>query len=53
MELGWPYSQLRKQGNNIAKKELDWNPYGKRSTGRPRGSLRKVKENDEERSGMT
>ena len=49
----WIGHTLRKEGNTITKKALDWNPQGKRSRGRPRGSWRRIREDDVRRSGMT
>ena len=49
----WIGHTLRKPGNSITKKALDWNPQGKRSRGRPRGTWRRVIENDVQRSGKT
>ena len=49
----WIGHTLRKSGNSITKRALDWNPQGKRSRGRPRGTWRRVRENDVCRSGKT
>ena len=49
----WIGHALRKPGSSITRKALDWNPQGKRSRGRPRGTWRRVRENDVQRSGKT
>ena len=49
----WIGHTLRKPVNNITRKALDWNPQGKRSRGRPRGTWRRVRESDVLRSGQT
>ena len=48
----WIGHTLRKPGCTT-RKVLDWNPQGKRSRGRPRGTWRRVTENDVQRSGKT
>ena len=48
----WIGHTLRKPGSTT-RKVMDWNPQGKRSRGRPRGTWRRVTENDVQRSGMT
>ena len=47
----WIGHTLRKSDSSITKKALDWNPQGKRSRGRPRGTWRRVMNEDIERSG--
>ena len=42
----WIGHTLRKTGNSITKKALDWNPQGKRSRGRPRSTWKRVVERD-------
>ena len=49
----WIGHTPRKPGNCITKKVLDWNPQGKRSRGRPRGTWRRVRESDVQRSGKS
>ena len=49
----WIGHTLRKPANNITRKALDWNPQGKRSRGRPRGTWRRMRENDVLKSGQT
>ena len=49
----WIGHTLRKSGSCITKKVIDWNPQGKRSRGRPRGTWRRIKESDVQKSGKT
>ncbi|GFR93084.1 guanosine-3',5'-bis(diphosphate) 3'-pyrophosphohydrolase MESH1 [Elysia marginata] len=49
----WIGHTLRKPCGSITKNVLDWNPQGKRSRGRPRGTWRRVKDNDVKVSGHT
>ncbi|GFS12513.1 hypothetical protein ElyMa_006699500, partial [Elysia marginata] len=42
----WIGHTLRKPCGSITKNVLDWNPQGKRSRGRPRGTWRRVRDND-------
>ena len=48
----WIGHTLRKPGSSITRKALDWNPQGKRSRGRPRGTWKRVLESDIQRSGQ-
>ena len=49
----WIGHTLRKDGNSITKRALEWNPQGRRTRGRPRGTWRRVVERDTERGGKT
>ncbi|GFS11852.1 hypothetical protein ElyMa_003096400 [Elysia marginata] len=49
----WIGHTLRKLCVSITKNVLDWNPQGKRSRGRPRGTWRRVRDNDVKDSGHT
>ena len=49
----WIGHTLRKPSTSITRKALDWNPQGKRSRGRPRGTWRRIIEKDVQKSGMT
>lgn len=49
----WIGHTLRKPSSSITKKALDWNPQGKRSRGRPRGTWRRVRDSDVQKSGMS
>ena len=49
----WIGHTLRKNGCSITKKALDWNPQGKRTRGRPRGTWRRVVEKDIQRGGRS
>ncbi|GFR70251.1 retrovirus-related Pol polyprotein from type-1 retrotransposable element R2, partial [Elysia marginata] len=47
----WIGHTLRKPCGSITKNVLGWNPQGKRSRGRPRGTWRRVRDNDVKDSG--
>ena len=49
----WIGHTLRKTGSCTTRKVLEWNPQGKRSRGRPRGTWRRVTESDVQKSGKT
>ena len=49
----WIGHTLRRPNSNITKKALEWNPQGCRSRGRPRGTWRRVIDEDMERSGYS
>ena len=49
----WIGHTLRKTGSCTTSKVLDWNPQGKRSRGRPRGTWRRVTESDVQKCGKT
>ena len=49
----WIGHTLRKNGCSITKKALDWNPQGKRTRGRPRGTWRWVVDKDIQRGGRS
>ncbi|GFS06236.1 hypothetical protein ElyMa_001218900 [Elysia marginata] len=49
----WIGHTLRKPCGSITKNVLDWNPQGKRSRERPRGTWRRVRDNDVKDSGHT
>ncbi|GFR67787.1 hypothetical protein ElyMa_000259000 [Elysia marginata] len=49
----WIGHTRRKPCGSITKNVLDWNPQGKRSRGRPRGTWRRVRDNDVKDSGHT
>ena len=48
----WIGHTLRKPGGSISRKALDWNPQGKRSRGRPKGTWKRVVERDIHSSGQ-
>ena len=43
----WIGQTLRKQTNNVTRQTLDWNPQGKRKTGRPKTTWRKSIDEEE------
>ena len=49
----WIGHTLRKENSSITKRVLDWNPQGARKRGRPRGTWRRVKDTDLEKSGKS
>ena len=49
----WIGHTLRKPAGNITKNALDWNPQGKRSRGRPKGTWRRVVDKEVKDSGNT
>ena len=48
----WIGHTLRKPYTSITRKALEWNPQGKRSRGRPKGTWKRVMEEDIDKSGQ-
>ena len=49
----WIGHTLRKDDRCIARKSLEWNPQGSRTTGRPQSTWRRCVEKDRKRSGKS